>query len=561
MRQIETITSMKRCPFCGSRLVRRFDHNPRRLVSLNGEYWVREHVQRCSNKKCKGFKISFKSEELQRVVIPHKIFSLGVVITIGTLRYEEYKTYDEIIDSFAKKEIKISKGEVFNLCQTFESLIKGWHDERVAEIRAELKEYVLSVDGTYSYKDKTLYIFRDYTSGLVLYAASSRDDKESVRPLFERVIELYGKPIGVVSDMQPAFIELVKELLPGVPHQYCQYHFLNNAGEFMEDDYRELGKRMKQKGASAKVERIENEIEKSVEEKEDCEVQGEEKGYECVKEGNNPQDHGHDKNTLMQLMIIQLLCVALKVRSDLFPFDLYYVKMYDRYKVVRAVIRKCMREYPADDWYKQALYDLERILTSVINDDVIKNRVKRLKYDHGIFSRLRRILRNEDKQSKEGVEKRMKRFLAFIESKAKSDSRYKSLADQIKRCWCGLFHTYEDARLPRTNNDMEGLIKEQRRKWRRMTGTTNVDEWIVYHAPTGIYLFNLIGVSPPLEKLGFSTDLREILSSVRYETFRNCVNEYEKRRNKDRIRKRANRNIDELLMSVLEKNKILVSVG
>jgi hypothetical protein len=561
MRQIETITSMKRCPFCGSRLVRRFDHNPRRLVSQDGEYWVREHVQRCSNKDCKGFKTSFRSEELQRVVIPRKIFSLGVLISIGTSRYEEHKTYDEIIDSLAKKGIKISKGEVFNLCQTFESLIKGWHDERVAGIRAKLKEYVMSVDGTYSYKDKTLYIFRDYASGLVLYAALARDDKESVRPLFERVIELYGKPTGVISDMQPAFIELAKELLPGVPHQYCQYHFLNNAGEFMEDDYRELGKRMKQKGASATVERIENEIDKSVEEKEDCEVPGEEKGDECVKEGNNPHDHGLEKSTLMQLTIIQLLCVALKVRSDLFPFELYYVTVYDRYKAVMAVIRRCMEEYPANDWYKQALCDLERILASVINDDVIKNRVKRLKYDYGVFSRLRTIRRNEDKQSKEGVERRMKRFLAFIESKTKSDPRYKSLADQIKRCWCGLFHTYEDARLPRTNNDMEGLIKEQRRKWRRMTGNTNVDEWIVYHAPTGIYLFNLIGASPPLEKLGFSTDLREILSSVRYETYRNCVNEYEERRNKDRIRKRANRNIDELLKSVLEKSKNVVSAG
>ena len=262
-----------------------------------------------------GSRTSFRSEELQRVVIPRKIFSLGVLTTIGTLRYEEHKTYDEIIDSLAKKEIKISKGEVFNLCQTFESLIKGWHDERVAEIRAKLKEYVLSVDGTYSYKDKTLYIFRDHTSGLVLYAALSRDDKESVRPLFERVIELYGKPTAVISDMQPAFIELVKELLPGVPHQYCQYHFLNNAGEFMEEDYRELGKRMKQKGVSAKVERIENEIEKSVEEKEDCEVLGEEKRDECVKEGNNPQDHGHEKNTLMQLMT----CLARDVPPTFLP--------------------------------------------------------------------------------------------------------------------------------------------------------------------------------------------------------------------------------------------------
>ena len=42
-----------------------------------------------------------------------------------------------------------------------------------------------------------------------------------------------------------------------------------------------------------------------------------------------------------------------------------------------------------------------------------------------------------------------------------------------------------------------------------------------------IYLFNLIGDAPPLEKLGFSSDLLEILSSVHYETYRNCENEYE----------------------------------
>ncbi len=54
------------------------------------------------------------------------------------------------------------------------------NDERVNEIRDTLKEYVLSVDGTYSYKDKTLYVFRDYTTGLILYASLSRDDKHQL---------------------------------------------------------------------------------------------------------------------------------------------------------------------------------------------------------------------------------------------------------------------------------------------------------------------------------------------------------------------------------------------
>ncbi len=54
------------------------------------------------------------------------------------------------------------------------------NDERVNEIRDKLKEYLLSVDGTYSYKDKTLYVFRDYTTGLILYASLSRDDKHQL---------------------------------------------------------------------------------------------------------------------------------------------------------------------------------------------------------------------------------------------------------------------------------------------------------------------------------------------------------------------------------------------
>ena len=168
----------------------------------------------------------------------------------------------DLKNCISKKGIKISKGEVFNLCQTFESLIKGWHEERVNEIKETLKEYVLSVDGTYSYRDKTLYIFRDYTSGLVLYASLASDDNDSVQPLFEKVIEMYGKPGAVISDMQPAFIKSVENLLPGIPHQYCQYHFLKNAGVFMEGDYKELGKKMKQEGVPAKVEKVEKEIEK-----------------------------------------------------------------------------------------------------------------------------------------------------------------------------------------------------------------------------------------------------------------------------------------------------------
>lgn len=261
-------TSMERCPFCGSSLIIKYNRNPKPLITLSGEYIVLERVRKCSNKDCKGNSISFKSEDLQRITIPRRVFCLDVILYVGALRYEEHKTYDEIKEKLGEGEISISRGEVFNLCLCFESLIKGWHEERVGEIKKNLGEYILSVDGTYSYKGRTLYIFRDYISGVVLYAETTeKDDKPHIKPLFEKVIQRYGEPIAVISDMQDAFIASVKELLPATPHQYCQYHFLKNAGKYMEEDYKRLGDEMKKKSVEAKAKEIEGEFKKFAEKK------------------------------------------------------------------------------------------------------------------------------------------------------------------------------------------------------------------------------------------------------------------------------------------------------
>ena len=64
---------------------------------------------------------------------------------IGTLRYEEHKTYEEIKEDLGKKGLKISMGELTNLTVTFESLIKGWHEEHIQEIKKKLGEYILSI--------------------------------------------------------------------------------------------------------------------------------------------------------------------------------------------------------------------------------------------------------------------------------------------------------------------------------------------------------------------------------------------------------------------------------
>lgn len=148
----------------------------------------------------------------------------------------------------------------------------------------------------------------------------------------------------------------------------------------------------------------------------------------------------------------------------------------------------------------------------------------------------------------------MRRFLSFLERKATTSKKYAPLVKQIKKFWGGLFHTYDHDFIPRTNNDMERFIWELRKKWKRMTGCTRIDEWIAYRAPTGIYMFNLIGSDPPLKKLGFSADPAEMLSSVSYESYRRCMGEYEEKKGDDRIRRRANHDVERVLDEIERMN-------
>ncbi|RJS76129.1 transposase, partial [Methanophagales archaeon] len=55
------------------------------------------------------------AEEFQAAIIPRKIFGLEIILHIGTLRYEEHKTYEEIREALEKKGIRISMGELTNL--------------------------------------------------------------------------------------------------------------------------------------------------------------------------------------------------------------------------------------------------------------------------------------------------------------------------------------------------------------------------------------------------------------------------------------------------------------
>ena len=74
-------------------------------------------------------------------------------------------------------------------------------------------------------------MLRDCLSGTVLLARSLLSSTASdVAALLREVVAAVGVPVaGVISDGQPSIRKAIRQVLPGVPHQLCPFHFLREA--------------------------------------------------------------------------------------------------------------------------------------------------------------------------------------------------------------------------------------------------------------------------------------------------------------------------------------------
>lgn len=249
-------TTLENCPLCSSRLVKLYNKRLRRVITLEGEFTALERVKRCSNSSCNAYNWSFFSESLQRMTLPKKLFGTDVIVEVARQKYENHRTHKEVQEALETKGVHISYGGVTYLVRAFDALLLSWQELNSEQIKQALESrggYVLSVDGTYVYKGKTLYIFRDAITGTILYADTGGDE-EDVKVLFEKVLDAYSAPKAVISDMEPSLVGVVNNLLPEVKHQLCHYHFLRNAGEkLMDDEYGSLSRAVKSRATKANV--------------------------------------------------------------------------------------------------------------------------------------------------------------------------------------------------------------------------------------------------------------------------------------------------------------------
>jgi hypothetical protein len=234
-REVRLTPLREHCVSCEQRLWVAY-HAQRTLMTFRGLVRLTLVVRRCRNRECALYHLPYRAEEEGAWALPHGEFGLDIITVIGQLRYGEHRSIPEIHHRLVQRGVGIAQRTVTDQLERYEELV-ALHladEERLQERLRQQEQVLLAIDGMQpDVGHEVLWVIRDCLSGEVLLArtllSSTRGD---LAGLLGEVKEAVPVPIrGVISDGQQTIRQAVARQLPGVPHQLCHFHYLDEAAD------------------------------------------------------------------------------------------------------------------------------------------------------------------------------------------------------------------------------------------------------------------------------------------------------------------------------------------
>lgn len=223
------------CPHCDEPLQARRHYQWRKTVQqMDKVVYVASQGKECVNLQCEHKGQVYTSAEAQMVTIPECTYGLDVIAQIGWWRDKEHLNRQQIHARLREHGVQISEREVDHLYARYQVLMacaERLEIEQLQAIAAERGGLIISLDGLEPEgASEQLWVVREVQAEVVLVVAwLPRVNHKTLGTLLEPVVDL-GLPIlATVSDKQDCVRKALKEVLPNVPHQWCQSHYLGNA--------------------------------------------------------------------------------------------------------------------------------------------------------------------------------------------------------------------------------------------------------------------------------------------------------------------------------------------
>lgn len=249
-RRVDLYVRDQACAFCGGGL-HVCTHRKRRLFTLQGPWLLVVRLGHCPDSGCPGYQGTVSPQEEMAIAPPRLTVGWDVFAWVGHRRFARHWSVPQICSELSDShQIDLSEDAVEDYVRQYEVMVAARHMdlEQMRKAYAQTKSLELAIDGLQPEKGhETLYVVRELTQKRVWFAepllSSTNDEVRRVLARASQIAEALGLPVaGWMSDKQEAFVQGIAQEFPGVPHRYCDNHFL-----------RDLAKPVLEKDSHAKV--------------------------------------------------------------------------------------------------------------------------------------------------------------------------------------------------------------------------------------------------------------------------------------------------------------------
>ena len=224
------------CPSCG-RLMHICDHRYRRFHTLEGPVQLVCKLNHCPDRHCPGHARTKSPEPEASIAPPSWAIGWDVFCWIGHRRCARHMSIpliqSELLDDYG---IKLSDDGIAKYIRRYQTMLAArQQDPQVLRREYEsVDEIVLSIDGLQPEKGhETLYVVRELIRKRVWFAepliSATADEVRRLIAQAKEWAESLNKTVSLwISDKQDAFVTGIAAEFPGVPHRYCDNHFLRD---------------------------------------------------------------------------------------------------------------------------------------------------------------------------------------------------------------------------------------------------------------------------------------------------------------------------------------------
>jgi hypothetical protein len=184
----------------------------------------------------------YRSALADAQALPGFTFGLDIVALVGYLKLSHHQTVDEvhlgINERLKDYQISLSRRNVMYLFEAYCALLKAASQNEsdpsfqdwLGQVRKN-KGCIISIDGIQPDKgNETIYLVREVSTGRLLHAQNViTSETETIKQVLSPVLGLEIPIIGFISDAQQSLRDAIASLWPDVPHQTCQFHYLQEA--------------------------------------------------------------------------------------------------------------------------------------------------------------------------------------------------------------------------------------------------------------------------------------------------------------------------------------------